>query len=76
MMKRLMITSLLTLPSLWLRAQNIENNSPDMADGLRSQGLIWIVVGVIFIIVAGLLAYLWRLDKKISRLENDFSDKP
>jgi hypothetical protein len=37
--------------------------------GLRSSGKIYVVVGVILIILAGLIAYLISLDRKIKRLE-------
>jgi hypothetical protein len=40
-----------------------------MADGLRSEGKIYVVVAVLLTILAGLFIYLWRLDRKISRLE-------
>jgi CcmD family protein len=41
-----------------------------MADGLRANGKIYVVVAVVVIIVAGLLAYLVALDRKVSRLED------
>jgi hypothetical protein len=40
-----------------------------MAEGMRSNGKIYVVVSVLVIILAGLFVYLGRLDKKISRLE-------
>jgi CcmD family protein len=42
---------------------------PEMADGLRANGKIYVVVAVVVIIVAGLLVYLVSLDRKVSRLE-------
>lgn len=47
-----------------------QDNSIQMADKLHESGLIWIVVGVMLIFLFGLLAYLYNLDRKISKLEN------
>ena len=45
--------------------------APAMADDLRASGKIYVVVAVVAIIVAGLLAYLISLDRKVSRLEKE-----
>ena len=42
-----------------------------MADTMRSNGKIYVVVAVILTILAGLVLYIVRLDKKISRLEKE-----
>jgi len=49
-------------------AQRIE-----MADQLRSNGKIYVVVVVVIIILLGLILYVSRLDRKISRLEKEVS---
>ena len=46
-----------------------DSSSVAMADIMRSNGKIYVVVAVVVTIVLGLLAYLISLDKKISRLE-------
>lgn len=46
-------------------------DQPEMADALRANGKIYVVVLVIVIILSGLLAYLVRLDRKVSRLERE-----
>jgi hypothetical protein len=43
----------------------------EMADTMRSNGRIYVVLAVILTILAGLIFYLIRLDRKISRLENN-----
>jgi cytochrome bd-type quinol oxidase subunit 2 len=48
--------------------------SVDMADGMRSSGKIYVVVGVILIIFAGIIAYLIRLERKISRIEKSLDN--
>lgn len=45
------------------------NGGIEMADQLRQDGKIWVVVGVILLIFAGITIYLIRLDSKISALE-------
>lgn len=48
------------------QTQNVE-----MADTFRSNGKIYVVVAVILAIFAGIIIYLIRLDRKISRLEKE-----
>ena len=43
----------------------------EMADTFRSDGKIYVVVAVILTILAGIIIYLIRLDRKISRLEKE-----
>jgi hypothetical protein len=40
-----------------------------MADGMRSNGKIYVVVAVCLTILIGLFLYLFSLDKKIGKLE-------
>ncbi len=46
-------------------------NSIEMADTMRSEGKIYVVLAVVLIILFGLLFYLTRLDKKIGQLEKE-----
>ena len=48
-------------------AQSAE--APEMADALRANGKIYVVVAVVALIVTGLLLYLITLDRKVSTLE-------
>jgi len=48
---------------------------PEMADLMRSEGKIYVVVAIVLIILVGLLAYLFTLDRKISRLEKESEKK-
>ena len=41
----------------------------EMADQMRAEGKIYVVVAALTIIMIGLLLYMMRLDKKISALE-------
>ena len=38
---------------------------------LRSNGMIYVVVGVILIILLGMIYYLWTIDKKLRKLEKE-----
>jgi CcmD family protein len=42
-----------------------------MADALRENGKIWVVVGVILIAFLGIILYLISLDRKITKLEKE-----
>jgi bacteriorhodopsin len=49
-------------------------NSPDaveMADAMRSNGKIFVVVAVMATILAGILLYLVRMDRRVTRLEKE-----
>ena len=48
-----------------------EGNRVEMADTMRSNGRIYVVVAVVVVILIGLILYLIRLDRKISRLEKE-----
>lgn len=54
------------LPALTLLAQQ---QPVEMADTMRSNGKIYIVVAVCLTILLGLFWYVWRVDCKLSRLE-------
>jgi hypothetical protein len=66
-MKKILILILLMTGSLLTFAQE----KVSMADTFRSNGKIYVVVAVILTIFAGIIAYLIRLDRKITRLEKE-----
>jgi CcmD family protein len=43
--------------------------SPEMADLLRQDGKFWVVIGVVFLVLAGFIAYLVSIDLKLSKIE-------
>ena len=43
----------------------------EIADTMRANGKIYVVVGIIVIILVGLMVYLFTIDKKISKLEKE-----
>ncbi len=56
--------------SKWSLAQS----DVEMADVMRSNGKIYVVVAVLVIIFLGLVVYLISLDKKVSKLEKEIKD--
>lgn len=40
-----------------------------MADTMRSEGKIYVVVGVVILLVVGLLGYVIYLDRKLAQIE-------
>ena len=46
-----------------------QDAKPEMADVMRSNGKIYVVVAVCLTILIGLFIYVFLLDRKISRLE-------
>jgi CcmD family protein len=47
----------------------------EMADKLRSEGKIYVVVSIILIVLAGVFVYLFLLDRKIKKLESMVREK-
>jgi CcmD family protein len=47
----------------------------EMADTLRSEGKIYVVVAIMLVIFLGLIGYLFLMDRKVTRLEKKISQK-
>lgn len=67
-LKKTTLLFVLLITGLCLRAQG---EPATMADTMRSNGRIYVVVAVALTILTGLILYLVRLDRKISRFEKD-----
>ena len=63
-----LFSSLLISPLLF--AQEVE-----MADTMRSEGKIYVVVSILVLIMAGLILYVFLTDRKISALEKKLEKK-
>lgn len=81
-MKKLLIIACM-LFSIELMAQDgkykvtdadYDNDKVEMADTMRSNGKIYVVVGVIFILFMGITFYLYSIDKKVSALEKEIEN--
>ncbi len=64
----------LTLIVLLFSFQNVFAQNQDQ-DFLRSTGKIYSVIAAIVIIFIALAIYLWRIDKKLTNLENKIKDE-
>ncbi|MDB5251145.1 MAG: CcmD family protein [Flaviaesturariibacter sp.] len=67
-MRKSLLSACFLMLSIFALAQN-RPGEPEMADALRANGKIYVVVAVILTIFAGIILYLVRLDRKISKLE-------
>lgn len=47
---------------------------PEMADGFRQEGKIYVVVAVVLVILLGVLAYAAILDRKLKKLERKIDE--
>ena len=70
-MKNSILTLLLTVCATTL---TIAQSTADSPDFLRSIGKIYVVVGVIVAIFVGIVAYLFYLDRKVTRLEREYPE--
>lgn len=66
MQKYLLIIFMVLLSTAAGMAQPVE-----MATTLRSEGKIYVVVGVMLIIFLGVASYLFSLDSRVKKLEKD-----
>lgn len=53
--------------------QDYRNTQVEMADALRADGKIYVVVAVLLVLFAGFVGYAIRIDGKISRLEKEMA---
>jgi hypothetical protein len=61
--------------SLTTFAQNTQSEKPEMASAMRSNGKIFVVVGVLLLIFAGTITYLILIDRKVSKMESLLNQK-
>ncbi|MCW3119616.1 MAG: hypothetical protein JWM28_3698 [Chitinophagaceae bacterium] len=67
--KRLLFILSAILLSVTAFTQDPTGNSVGMADQMRSNGRIYVVVAVMVTILTGLILYIVRIDRKISQWE-------
>lgn len=71
-MKKFALLLIALISSINLFAQD---NGIEMADALYSNGKIYVVVICVVIILVGLLAYLFAMDRRLKKLEKKSSQK-
>jgi CcmD family protein len=68
-LKRIAAIVILAIIGVTVHAQTSAPDAAASNDVMRSNGKIYVVVAIVVVILLGLFAYVWNLDKKISRLE-------
>lgn len=63
-MKRILCLALMLMGYASAFAQDVE-----MADTMRSEGKIYVVIGTIAIVFIGLAIYLFSIDRRLTRIE-------
>lgn len=71
----MLIRFLPVLPLLLVSQNLLAQQTVEMADQLRSDGKIWVVVAVIATVFFGIILYLVNLDRKIGKLEREIGDQ-
>jgi len=74
-MKKWIFMLLSNVITFSVMAQQGNNEAIEMADAMRASGKIYVVVLVVTVILTGLILYLIRLDKKVSKLEKEVNNK-
>jgi len=67
--------ALLTILGLLLASPLLFAQEVAMADTMRSEGKIYVVVAILITILAGVLLYVFLTDRKISSLEKKIAQK-
>ena len=73
MAKRL-VKRIALIPALLISTLLQAQNEVAMADVMRENGKIYVVVAVLAIIFAGIIVYLIRIDRKTSELEKQLDE--
>ncbi|HEU4551950.1 MAG TPA: CcmD family protein [Chitinophaga sp.] len=70
-----LFTLVLLFTSMLAKAQQQNTETGPVNEMLRSNGKIYVVVAVLVIIFIGIILYLIRLDRKITKLEHQQQSK-
>jgi CcmD family protein len=68
-MKKLVSLLFMMLCFIAVKAQN--GQDVEMADKMRSEGKIYVVIGTIVIVFAGLAIYLFTIDRRLKKIEKE-----
>lgn len=81
-LKRIVFASLMLISMPMVAQQRKEIKSSDytnkevtMADRMREDGHIYVLVAIIVVILSGLLFYTFRTDQKIRKVEKQLEEK-
>ena len=70
-MKQFLLSIILLIFTI---SQSVAQSSEiEMADTMRSNGMIYVVVAVLAIVLSGIILYLINIDRKISKMEKEIN---
>lgn len=72
-MKRILSLTLLVIAITIVPAIS-QPQEVEMADGMRAEGKIYVVVAIVLLILLGMIGYLISIDRKATRLEEKFRE--
>jgi CcmD family protein len=58
-----------------LVANVVSAKQVEMADGMRADGKIYVVVVIILVILFGLFTYLFLLDRKLNKMDQQLKER-
>jgi heme/copper-type cytochrome/quinol oxidase subunit 2 len=69
------LIAIVTFLAAFLFSHTSTAQQPEMADTMRSEGKIYVVVAILLIIFTGMIVYLVMLDRKVTRIEKKLPEK-
>jgi uncharacterized integral membrane protein len=73
-MKKLFSKIILGIALILNASISFAQDTVEMADQMRSNGKIYVIVGIILIVLSGLILYLFIMDRKVKRLERRLAE--
>ena len=67
LLRSISILTLFLLPFL----TSAQSAGPEMADDMRSNGKIYIVLACVLLVLSGMIAFLLMMENRLSRLEKE-----
>jgi hypothetical protein len=74
-MNNKILKALLSISLLFMSSFAFAQEEVEMADKMRSEGKIYVVVAIVTLILLGLILYVFLTDRKITRLEKKVMDR-
>jgi len=76
---KIMLKKIFSIITTLVFSMNLMAQSPvnevEMADAMRTNGKIYVVVAVLSVVMAGFIFYLISVDRKLSRLEKEINNE-
>lgn len=67
----LTLSTVIAQEKIPIEKEDYSNQQIEMADSMRADGKIWVVVAVISLLFVGFIGYTVGVDRKISKLEKE-----